>query len=448
MDHAETGPFHFLRQTLIDSLREPLPSLTRRRVYGRTVLPGKATAVIGMRRSGKTFFLQQIRRQRLEGRDITQEQLPYINLEDERLIGVRVDHLSSLVEEYYRLFPDFRERRTVTWCFDEIQTVPGWERFVRRLLDTEKVEVFVSGSSAALLSREIATAMRGRAWEVVIFPFSFEEFLRHRGHGIPAQPDRLGKSERSFLEGSLREYLVVGGFPEVQGLETTSRFRVLSDYVDVAVLRDVVERHQVRNVTALRWLVRHLLGNPGAPFSVEKFYRFLRSQGLKVSRDTLHSMLSYLEDCFLIRITSLESASERQKMVNPRKIYPVDAGLIPVYDRTGRANLGHALETVVRVELERRGYHVTYVKVENGYEVDFLARSPVGSHALIQVCADASSEEVFQRETRSLLLARERFPGARCLLVTLTPEAVRHVAPPIQVRSAATWLLQEDLLAA
>lgn len=435
-----------LMEQLLNSIKAPFPDLTPRYLYGRITLPGKATAVIGIRRAGKTYFLHQIRRQKFQENQATREQLPYLNLEDERLAGLHVHHLSGLIEAYYRRFPAFRGKQTVTWCFDEIQVVPGWEQFIRRLMDTEKVEIFVSGSSAALLSREIATAMRGRSWEVPIFPFSFREFLRHKGQEIPEQPGELTAAERSHLENTLLEYLTCGGFPEAQGLDITSRFRLLSDYVDVAILRDVVERHQVRNVSSLRWLVRHLLGNPGALFSIEKFYAALKSQGLMVSRDTLHNLLGYLEDCFLIRITWIEAASERQRMVNPRKIYPIDPGLIPIFDRTGRANLGHALETVIRIELERRGLMVTYIRTRGGYEVDFLARSPGGEQALIQVCADLGDPQTVEREVRALQEASQNFPGAQQLLITLTPEVGIEVPPSIKVYSATAWLLKNQII--
>jgi uncharacterized protein len=144
------------------------------------------------------------------------------------------------------------------------------------------------------------------------------------------------------------------GSREVQGLGAASRHRLLRDYVDVAMLRDVVERHGVSNIAGLRWLVRHLLGNAGGLFSVEKFYGALKSQGLSISKDTVHQLIGHLQDCFLVRIVWMESASERQRMVNPRKAYPVDPGPIPVFDRTGRSNIGHALETAVLIELERR----------------------------------------------------------------------------------------------
>ena len=158
------------------------------------------------------------------------------------------------------------------------------------------------------------------------------------------------------------DWLQEGGFPEAQRLDVPSRYQLLRDYVDVAVLRDVVERHEVRNVAGLRTLVRHILVNAGSLFSVEKFHAGLRSQGIAIGRDTLHQLLAHLEDCFLVRLVWMESGSERQRMVNPRKAYPVDPGLIPLFDRTGRANVGPALETVVLVELERRRFDVTYVR--------------------------------------------------------------------------------------
>ena len=175
-----------LSEKIADSICSPLPQLTPRRVLGAIQLPGKATAVVGMRRAGKTTYLHQLRGEKAaSGQD--REQLPYLNFEDERLAGLSAGHLGAIVEEYERRFPDASETSSVTWCFErEIQLVPGWERFfVRRLLDTGGTEIFVTGSSAALLSREIATALRARAWEVLLHPFSFEEALTSPGARNP-----------------------------------------------------------------------------------------------------------------------------------------------------------------------------------------------------------------------------------------------------------------------
>ena len=438
-----------LGELLAASVRTPLPAHTRRRIFGPAELPGKATAIVGMRRAGKTTFLHQLRRERIE-RGAPRERLPYLSFEDERLAGLDASHLGVLVNEYHRRFPGpDGTAAAVTWCFDEIQIVPGWERFVRRLLDGERAEVLITGSSAALLSREIATALRGRAWQVLIHPFSFEEALRHRGISAPeaegpgseaaAFPTGRG---RSRVERALLDWLEAGGFPEVQGLDAATRQRLLRDYVDVAMLRDVVERHDVRNVAGLRWLVRHLLGNAGSPFSVEKFHGALKSQGIAIARDTLHQLLSHLEDCFLVRIVWMESNSERQRMVNPRKAYPVDPGLIPVFDRTGRANTGHALETAVLVELERRGFEVTYLRTPEGYEVDFLARAPGGGMELVQVCADLSDPATAARELRALAAGGVLFPRARKRLLTLTQDGLPAEAhADVEVQAVWEWLL-------
>jgi hypothetical protein len=198
----------------------------------------------------------------------------------------------------------------------------------------------------------------------------------------------------------------------------------------------------VTNVAGLRWLVRHLLGNAGASFSVEKFYAALKAQGFAISKDTVHQLLAHLEDCFLIRLVWMEAKSERQRMVNPRKAYPVDAGLIPLYDRSGRANRGHALETAVLVELQRRRCLVTYVRTEGGFEVDFLAREPAGRQWLIQVCADASDPQTAARELRALAEAGAKFPEARQLLLTLTRDGAPAEAPRgVTVQPAYQWML-------
>ena len=430
-----------LAEQIAGSVQAPPPSHTPRRVHGLTRFPGKATAVVGMRRAGKTTFLHQLR-QEFVATGADPSRAPYVSFEDERLTGLEGRHLDLLLDEHQRLSTTGPGASPTMWCFDEIQLAPGWERFVRRLLDTEAVQVFVTGSSAALLSREIATALRGRAWQVPMHPFGFDEALRHRGVEVPERTDVLLREERVRLEREFAAWLAAGGFPEAQGLDAASRHRLLRDYVDVAVLRDVVERHEVGNVTGLRWLVRQLLGNAGGSFSVEKFHAALRSQGIAIARDTVHQLLGYLEDCFLVRVVWMESHSERQRMVNPRKAYPVDAGLIPVFDRTGRTNIGHALETAVLIELERRRLDVNYVRTGQGYEVDFLARGADGRRELIQVCADASDRGAAEREVRALTAAGEQFPDAGMRLLTLTRDGIPDTLPDgVVAQPAWVWML-------
>ena len=428
-----------IRQKIIDSLASPVPQFTRRDVRLPKV-PGKAVAVIGMRRTGKTTFMWQVLADRL-ARGMDRQGMLFFSFEDERLADMTSAGLGMVVEEYYRIHPEWRDRKRAVFFLDEIQNVPGWENFARRLMDTERVELFLSGSSARLLSREVATSMRGRAMEALVHPFSFREYLRHAGKEPKLSPGRLTKAVRSALDRDLREYLSRGGFPEAQGVPSLDRFDLLRGYVDLALFRDVVERHAVSHPVALRWMARHLLGNAAGHFSVNKFYHDLRSQGIHVGKDTLHEYLAYLEDAFLIRTVSLASGSARRRMVNPRKVYPVDPGLIPLFDRTGRANMGHALETCVELELERRGAEISYVRTDSGFEVDFLARYPDGGEELLQVCADLDDTMVREREIRGLVEAAAEHPKATLRLICLHPEAARDLPSNITVEAAAAWLL-------
>ncbi len=433
-----------IRQKIIDALAAPVPVHTHRDVH-LPGIKGKALAVIGMRRSGKTTFLWQCLAER-KAAGIPRDALLYFNFEDERLAEMTAHELQWVVEEYFSLHPERRDAKRVTFFFDEIQEVPGWESFIRRLLDTENVELFLSGSSARLLSREVATSMRGRAMEVLVHPFSLREALRHQRvePGLPWTD--LPKATRSILDKHFRSYLMEGGFPESQGVPVRDRANLLRTYVDVAILRDVIDRHKVSNPVALRWLQRHLLGNPAASFSVQKFFDTLKSQGLPVSKNTLHDYLAHLEDAFLVRTVSLHTASERQRMVNPRKAYPIDPGLIMLYERTGRTNLGHALETVVLIELERRGCEIDYVRTRTGYEVDFMARYPAGDTVLIQVCTDVSDANTYAREVRALTEAATEYPGAIPLLLTFDSQPPRPALPsPLIWQPAIGWLLGDKL---
>jgi hypothetical protein len=431
-----------IRQKVVDSLASAPPAATRRdvRVPG---VPGKAKAVIGPRRAGKTTFLWQVLAEKLES-GVSREGLLYFNFEDERLGDLRADRLHLVVDEFYRLHPEWRDQREVVLFLDEIQAVRGWEQFVRRLLDSEKVDIFLSGSSARMLSKEVATSMRGRAMEALVYPFSFREALRHQGLEPERPVDQLPKATRSMIDRALLGYLTHGGYPEAQGIETRDRFGLLRSYVDSAMLRDVVERHGVSQPVALRWMVRHLLGNAGGSFSVHKFHADLRSQGIAVAKDTLHAFVAYVEDAFLVRTVSIAAESERRRMANPRKAYPIDPGLITVFDRSGRANIGHALETAVALELDRRGAETSYVRSAAGREVDFLARFEGGHQELIQVCSSLEEPATRERELRALVEAGREYPLAQKCIVTLTPGRAPGVPDDVIVHDAAAWLLGYD----
>lgn len=248
------------------------------------------------------------------------------------------------------------------------------------------------------------------------------------------------------MENSFADYLLNGGFPEAQGLEMQGRVPLLQGYVDVVILRDVIERHGVTNVVALRHLTRQLLGSAASLFSVHRFFNDQKSQGIAVSKDALHQMLGHLEDAFLIRLVPMHTSSERQRQSNPRKAYTVDAGLIAAFDRSGRANTGHALETTVLIELERRRCELAYVRTKEGCEVDFLATPLSGNPTLIQVCADVSDPGTRAREFRALSAAMDEYQKLPGLLLTASSTGISHAqneAPKrVTVRPAWEWMLE------
>jgi uncharacterized protein len=303
----------------------------------------------------------------------------------------------------------------------------------------------VSGSSARLLSREVHTSLRGRGLATVIRPFSFREFLRHRGDEPDREPRRFTAPQRSLVEKRFREFLVEGGFPEAQGLVPDLRLELLQGYVDTVLFRDIAERYQISQLAALRWLVRQCLRNPAGAFSVHRLHSDLKSQGLGVAKDALHAMFDHLLDAFLLSAVPLATESERQRNSNPRKLYPVDPGLIKPFDSSGRANLGHALETAVANELERRRAEVAYVKTPEGFEVDFLARYPDGTEELIQVSADLSEPTTRDRELRALAAASKQYPRATQRILVLDRDTTRTLkVPHVNLQPAYEWILAEE----
>jgi predicted AAA+ superfamily ATPase len=433
-----------LTEKLNTALAPASPPAFTRRDARLPAVPGKVHAVIGMRRAGKTTFLRQLLAEHRE--NLPPERAIYLSFDDDRLAGLAADQLALLLEEYYRRHPELRGREKVHWLLDEIQVLPGWERFVRRVLDSEKVEIAVSGSSARMLSREVHTSLRGRGIETIIRPFSFREFLRHRGEEPGGQPGHWTAAERSLVEKRFREYLVEGGFPEAQGLSAALRIELLQGYVNTVLFRNVVERYGVSQVAALRWLVRQCLRNPAGSFSAHRLHRDLKAQGHGVAKDAVHAMLGHLLDAFLLCAVPLATDSERRRNSNPRKLYPVDPGLIGAFDASGRSNVGRALETVVLNELERRRAEVGYVKTGDDLEVDFLVRYLPGGEELVQVCADPSASETLARELRALTEAASEHPRAtRRLLVLDRDQALGVTAQGVVAQPAYEWLLAEVL---
>jgi predicted AAA+ superfamily ATPase len=407
-----------IEKILADFSERPLPDVVERDLR-IPMVEGKADVLIGMRRSGKTYAMFVLMHRLLKA-GVPKERLFYLNLEDDRLGQPSLDHLDTALETFYRQHPESRRHRSFLF-FDEIQVVEGWERFIRRVLDSEDVQIVLTGSSAKLLSSEVATTLRGRGTAIEVLPYNLNETARSRSITVQSSP---GSRLRSTLSSLAREYLQIGGFPEVQQVHPYHRTQILQDYVDLVVLKDVVERHGVTNVTALRHLARALFAANANEFSIRKLTGTLQSQGVKVTKQTLLTYLDHLADAYLCFLVSIRSRSEKQRLVNPRKVYSVDPGLALAMTPAAE-NRGALLENAVYLELRRRRGRlaeqtISYYRTRSGYEVDFavepLAKEPL---QLFQVSASLADPATLARETRALTEAMNELGLEEATLISL-----------------------------
>jgi predicted AAA+ superfamily ATPase len=405
---------------------------------------GKVSVVLGMRRVGKTSLCWQKMRE-LADQGVPRRCMLYVNFEDERLLPFEPAHFQQLLDVYYRMCPEATLKEHYLFL-DEPQRIAGWELFVRRLLEESRARLFITGSSAKLLGREIATALRGRALSTELFPLRFGEYLRFQN--IPG-PKTSGYStrDRALLAGSLEGYLRRGGFPEVQtGTDAICR-DILRGYVDVVLLRDVIERHNVSNVAALRALLRQLLQAPGALFSVNKFHGQLKSMGIPIAKNSLYDFIAYLADAYLIYPVELHTRSAKKRQVNPNKMYVADTGLLNAHGMGLTADRGPFMENLVYMELRARGLSVDYVVTSKVYEVDFLAGAEQGRPELLQVCWSLEQRSTADREIRALTDALDNRLAPSGKIITFS-----STTPPfledkrIQVVPAYRWLLEKDAL--
>ena len=422
---------------LIDDFHErKLPELvTRNKEFSEVA--GKADVVIGMRRTGKTWFCYQ-KIKDLIASGIKKAEILYLNFEDDRLLEFTVGNFQEILDVYFGKYPGHRNARCY-FFFDEIQRIDQWEMFIRRLLDTENLQIFITGSSSKLLGSEIATSLRGRSLPIEIFPFSFGEYLKFQGI-FPDRPTTFGANTASLLRKAAKDYLEVGGFPEVQKFERNLRIEILQGYIDSVLLKDIIERHKVSNVLVLKHLVRHIMNSSGGQFSVNKFFNTMKSMSIKCTKNSLYEYLDHLTDAFLFYRVPVHSRSEKSRLINPAKIYTIDTGLLNAMTFRNAYNYGQLLETMVFMHLRRGGYDAEYVNTRDGREVDFFTRQRIsGETQLTQVCWEMSDRKAFEREFQGLKSAMDEFSLPTGTIVTWDDETT--IENNIKVIPIWKWLL-------
>lgn len=363
-------------------------------------LDGVISIVMGVRRCGKSTLMESIMA-RLVTKGVPRENIVWLNFSDDRFLPLRLGDWDIIHSVYFSIYPEKRRKEKVYFFFDEIQLYPNWELFVERLRREENCEIYITGSSARMLSKEIGTALRGRTLSWELFPFSFSEYL------IRCNPPRNKKSSsyRLFMQNAWERYKEEGGFPAVFGIDASLRRQLHREYFNALLLRDVIERYNVRYPQVLRHLANRVINGIGTLFSVRKVHDELKSLGYSLGRDTITQFLQWMEDAYFIFAVPAFSASVARQAREFRKLYCVDHSMAASLSTRILKNRGQMLENMVFCALRQETPGVYYYRTGEGYEVDFIALLPDGEKVLVQVCEDMSIPETRSREIRALTSA-------------------------------------------
>ena len=396
-----------------------------------------STVVKGMRRTGKTFVTYE-RMKRLVADGIPLKRIVHINFEDERLSKLTVDDLHLIGEVHAELCPEFADGKV--WYFlDELQCVDGWESYARRLVDSPNVQLCLTGSSSKLLSEEIATQMRGRSLPIEVFPLSFPEYLRFNGILSDVPKAGFTAREKGVLRKAMSDYAERGGFPDVQDVSSGMRAAMLQEYVDAVLYRDIIERHKVASVQALKYTLEYLFHNYARKTSTRSISGVLKNLSVPANRESVADYLDWFKDAYLVYPVSVLSDSLAVKRVNPDKYYLIDSGLIRAMCVKNDAERGWMLENIVYMALRRGGGKISYIANADGTEVDFHVRDR-SSHGerLVQVSYAMSEAVTFNRETNAIKFARQKKGIHDCTIVTWDDEGE---IDGIRIMPVWKWLL-------
>lgn len=275
-----------LKEIILNAQENPLFTGTLRNLKVRPV-GKKATILIGVRRCGKSTLLNQII-SRLISEGVSKENFIYVNFFDDRLAQIKSDSLEKVLEAYFLIYPQKKMKEKIYCFFDEIQVVQGWEAFIDRMLRTENCEVYLTGSSAKMLAKEIGTPMRGRALSWELFPFSFSEYLDLSGikSSFP-----VTTSNRMLIQKTFGDFYEQGGFPEVIGLDKPLRIKIHQEYFNSILFRDLIERYDIAHPRVLVDLSRRMLENVASLYTLNGSTGFLKSLSIKFLKILWQSIL-------------------------------------------------------------------------------------------------------------------------------------------------------------
>ncbi len=382
---------NIIKDIILDNQNLRLPALIQRRLQLPLDLK-MIVSLIGSRRSGKTWLLYDSMN-RLHSNGLEKEKILFLNFEDERLI-FETGNLDLIIQAYGELFPEI-DFENVYVFFDEIQNIAGWEKFIRRIFDTKTRNIFITGSNSKYLSTEIATELRGRTISFTVYPLSFSEYLDFNHVEKKLYPQKNKNAVIHYAE----KFLTNGGFPETVPYDKHIRIKVLQEYFNVMIFRDIVERYQVSNLDALKFFIKKVFAGVTKPFSVNKAYNDLRSMGYKISNKYLYEYFSYCNDVFLCQSINKFDFSEIKQAKSDKKTYIIDTGLLSAIEFSISANSGKLLENLVFLEFLKSGKEIFYFK--NQHECDFIIKED-SQPTPVQVSWDLHDKNTRERELKGL----------------------------------------------
>ena len=377
----------------------------------------KIVVITGIRRCGKSTLLKEI-----SGKF---KNHAYANFEDERFLEFTAKDFNTLLEIFLELDP-----KTDTLFFDEIQNIPGWEKFVRRLF-TEGYKIFVTGSSSNLLSSEIATSITGRNLKHELFPFSFKEYLLYRKFKVR---DTYTTKEKAALSGHFEDYVKYGGFPEI--VKSRNEKELMEIYQDI-LIKDLLVRLQIRDSKDFRDLSMYLLSNISRKMSYNSLKNLLGFS----NTSKVKNYVEFLEEAYLFFTLNKYSPSLKKQLLSPRKVYSIDTGLVNAVSFMFSENAGSLLENIVFLELKRCFKEIYYH--EDKKECDFLIKEKERIVQAIQVTVSIADPNTEKREIEGLMEAMERYDLKEGYIITKdTEKTIDLEGRTVYVKPVITWLLE------
>jgi len=398
---------------------------------------GEILSIIGARRTGKTYLCYQIVSQLRK--TLPASNVIYINFEDERLYPLKGDELTVLWDVCREIFP-IDEKKRMYLFVDEIQNVKNWSKWARRITEQNKnLKLIITGSSSKLLSKEIATELRGRTLAFKVFPLSFSEYLR--AVGVSVERDNILYSRRRpLLKKCFNEYLLCGGFPAV--IKSSSRQDLLREYYNVMFYRDIAERHGVKNISLLEDYLNLAIDQVACDFSISATAKKLIEIGHSFSKNTLSNFSRYAQDAFLLFEAKKYSYKLKEQLRAPKKIYAIDHGLVQAVRFAFRENYGRMLENIAYIHLQRLGQEVYYYSGKR--ECDFLLTNGPRVSGAIQVTKTISDAKTREREKAGLLEAMEQYKLKEgCILTEDEREEAKDGKRRIIIEPLWYWLLRK-----